>query len=380
MELKEYTFIVFGEEYHYNPLGVVRSLGEEGIRPIVIAYGGREHVVSSSRYVKRAHHVQTIEEGYRILKVMYCNSKRKSILIVCDDVVTSYLDEHYDEIKDYFYFNNAGECGRISKYQNKYISNKLAEKCGVRIPKTWFVKRGEIPEDLEYPVLTKPISSYTGWKKDYYVCNSEKDLENAYKAIKCEEMLLQTYIKKKNELCVDGIAWNQGKNVFVSIESLYTYLLPDYYSLEMTVNTFNNDEIQVFLEKMFEEIRFEGIFSMEFLIDDKDNKWFLEINYRNSTWSYASTKLGMNLPVLWAKGMVDGSIDKNARKQVSGNYIALAEIMDFDLRVRKYRYINIFQWFIGVLKADCLYVWNWKDLKPVVVAWFSKLARGIKRR
>lgn len=46
MELKEYTFIVFGEEYHYNPLGVVRSLGEEGIRPIVIAYGGREHVVS----------------------------------------------------------------------------------------------------------------------------------------------------------------------------------------------------------------------------------------------------------------------------------------------------------------------------------------------
>ncbi|WP_305133269.1 hypothetical protein [Thomasclavelia cocleata] len=91
MELKEYTFIVFGEEYHYNPLGVVRSLGEEGIRPIVIAYGGREHVVSSSRYVKRAHHVQTIEEGYRILKVMYCNSKRKSILIVCDDVVTSVL-------------------------------------------------------------------------------------------------------------------------------------------------------------------------------------------------------------------------------------------------------------------------------------------------
>ena len=57
MELKEYTFIVFGEEYHYNPLGVVRSLGEEGIRPIVIAYEGREHVVSSSRYVKRAHHV-----------------------------------------------------------------------------------------------------------------------------------------------------------------------------------------------------------------------------------------------------------------------------------------------------------------------------------
>ena len=41
MDLKEYTFIVFGEVYHYNPLGVVRSLGEEGICPILIAYGER---------------------------------------------------------------------------------------------------------------------------------------------------------------------------------------------------------------------------------------------------------------------------------------------------------------------------------------------------
>lgn len=380
MDLREYTFIVFSEENHYNPLGVVRSLGEEGIRSIVIAYGGREHVVSSSRYVKRTHHVQTIEEGYRILKAMYCNSKKKSILIGCDDVVTSYLDDHYDEIKDYFYFNNAGERGRITKYQNKYILNSLAEKCGAHVPKTWFVKRGEVPDDLAYPILTKPLSSYTGWKKDYYVCNSENDLKNAYKAVKCEELLLQTYIKKKNELCVDGIAWNRGKDVFISIESLYTYLLPDYYSLEMTVSAFNNSEIQVILEKMFEEIGFEGIFSMEFLIDDKDKNWFLEINYRNSTWSYASTKLGMNLPVLWVKGMVDGSIGKKARKQVPNNYIALAEIMDFDLRVRKYHYINVFQWFVGVLKADCLYVWNWKDLRPAIIAWLSKLSRGIKRK
>ncbi|MEY8375334.1 ATP-grasp domain-containing protein [Lachnospiraceae bacterium 56-18] len=380
MDLKEYTFIVFGEVYHYNPLGVVRSLGEEGICPILIAYGEREHVVSSSRYVKRSHHVKTIEEGYRILKDMYCKSIRKSILIVCDDIVNSYLDEHYDEIKDYFYFNNAGKQGRISKYQNKLVSNELAEKCGMRVPKTWFVKRGEIPKNLTYPIITKPITSYAGWKKDYYICNSEIDLKNAYEAVGCGEMILQTYIKKKNEFSVDGIVWNQGKEVFVSVKTLYTYLLPDYYSMEMVHSSFNDSEIQTFLERMFEEIRFEGIFSIDILIDENNNKWFLEINYRNSAWSYASTKLGMNLPVLWAKGMIDGSIGENVRKQVPDNYIALAEIMDFDLRVRKYHFINIFQWFTGVLKADCLYVWNWGDLKPVAVAWFSKLIRKIRRK
>ena len=34
-KLREHKFIVFCQD-HYNPLGIVRSLGEEGIRTIVI--------------------------------------------------------------------------------------------------------------------------------------------------------------------------------------------------------------------------------------------------------------------------------------------------------------------------------------------------------
>lgn len=34
-ELKEHLFIVVGEE-HYTPLGVIRSLGENGIEPVAI--------------------------------------------------------------------------------------------------------------------------------------------------------------------------------------------------------------------------------------------------------------------------------------------------------------------------------------------------------
>lgn len=34
-ELKEHLFIFVGEE-HYTPLGVIRSLGENGIEPVAI--------------------------------------------------------------------------------------------------------------------------------------------------------------------------------------------------------------------------------------------------------------------------------------------------------------------------------------------------------
>lgn len=48
---------------------------------------------------------------------------------------------------------------------------------------------------------------------------------------------------------------------------------------------------------MFSEIGFEGIFEVEFMGDADGKLWFLEINFRNSTWSLASMKAGMPLPI-----------------------------------------------------------------------------------
>ena len=49
-ELKKYKFIVLGAE-HYNSLGIVRSLGEERIKPIVVNLNSKFKVTSSSANV-----------------------------------------------------------------------------------------------------------------------------------------------------------------------------------------------------------------------------------------------------------------------------------------------------------------------------------------
>lgn len=86
------------------------------------------------------------------------------------------------------------------------------------------------------------------------------------------------------------------------------------------MSNFNDKYFQNILNKMFKEIGYEGIFSAEFMIDKDGKYWFLEINLRNSGWSYASTKLGMNLPLLWADGMLNGKKPINARKKIPDNY------------------------------------------------------------
>lgn len=379
-ELKTHIFIIMGTE-HYNPLGVVRSLGENGIKPILIVQKSKIRTASLSKYCKKTHYVNNNQEALDVLLKNYGNETTKPFVIPCEDSITEVLDKNYELLKDKFYVNNAGSNGRISEFTNKRNLCELARKHGCNIAKSWPVKKGEMPKDIEFPIITKPMTSYPGWKKDYYVCNNEEELIQAYSKITGEEILLQQYIQKVNELCLDGCVVNKGKAVFVAIASTYTYTMPDSYPMEMEVKNFRDDKLRKILGDMFSDVCYEGIFSVEFMID-KDNKlWFLEINFRNSTWSWASTRLGMNLPILWANGMITGQIDvENATKQIPEHYIALSEAQDFRHRVLRLKLISFSQWLKGVLKANCHYLWYYKDPLPGLNYWFCLFFRFISKR
>ena len=52
--------IVFAEE-HYNPLGVIRSLGESGIKSIGIFINSKEKLASKSKYLQKVYYVKNRE-------------------------------------------------------------------------------------------------------------------------------------------------------------------------------------------------------------------------------------------------------------------------------------------------------------------------------
>ena len=68
------------------------------------------------------------------------------------------------------------------------------------------------------------------------------------------------------------------------------------------------------------------------LIDNDDNVWFSEVNFRNSTWSYASTVVGMPLPYLWALAMKEGKIPDKSYKHFD-KFEAMVEPIDYGKRV-----------------------------------------------
>ena len=361
--IKDHKFIVFCGD-HYNPLGIVRSLGEEGIRPIVILVSKHPVMINHSRYVSKLHLVQGQEEGYDILLSQYGNESQKPFLYTSDDGVTSFLDLHYDELINKFYFFHGKEKGIVTKYMDKEHICNLAAECGAPLAKTEMVNKGEFPKNVGYPLVTKAIiSTRGGWKADFHICKTEQDLVEAYRTMKSDRLLLQQFIEKKNELCLDGFCYNNGEEVVIPYYSNYLRFNNMSYGPYMVMKPFVDEKVMGWVKAMLKEVGFTGIFSVEFLIDKNDNLYFLEVNFRNSTWSYAYTCGGYNMPVLWAKATLDGKLDLTDRTPMK-EFTAMVETDDFLENVVHKKKVGFFKWFKEMKGCRCLYYYNKKDKSP----------------
>lgn len=85
-------------------MGVIRSLGENGIKSIGIFINSKEKLASKSKYLQKVYYVKNREEGYEILLKEYGNEREKPYIFTSDDITTSFLDHKYDLIKDKFIF------------------------------------------------------------------------------------------------------------------------------------------------------------------------------------------------------------------------------------------------------------------------------------
>ena len=169
-EIVKHKFIVFCSD-HYNPLGVIRSLGEKEIRPIVILNTNycKPVLIVKSKYPQIIHKVGSKEEGLEILLRVYGNEEYKPFVYSCSDEICELLDTNFDLLIDKFYFFHGKRKGAVLEYLDKNRINQLAKECGCNVLNNEILKKGQCPQNLKYPVLTKALTSTLGRKKCIYV-------------------------------------------------------------------------------------------------------------------------------------------------------------------------------------------------------------------
>lgn len=349
---------------HYNPLAIIRSLGEEGIKPIVLLCSEHPHLVQHSKYIGELHQFKTNQDGIDYLLSHYSNEPIKPFVYNGSDDTGLIIDKHYAEMKDHFFFSNSQ--GDLEKYQDKYNITKLAEECGLNIPKEEKVKVGEMPKGLKYPVFTKAVTSAKGgvWKDQAFICNSPEELKLAYSKIHADDILVQEFIEKKNELCIDGISINAGEQVFMPYGCGYYRFIPGTYGNYMKFVPFLDKELTEKIVKVIRGAKYTGIFCIEFMIGQNDELYFLEVNFRHSGWGYAFTYGGFNLPFRWAVSVLDNKLYLDNFTAMN-SFDAMSEYADFS-DISRTREVSKFKWFVQFIRCDCKFIYNSKDPKPFI--------------
>ncbi len=360
-----------------NALSIIRSLGEVGIRPIVILLQGKNvSLVKRSRYIGQLVTSPSFNKSLEILYT-YGDSQCKPFVYTSDDNHQCMLDMHFDEMKDRFYFFNAGERGRVTYFMDKNNICLAAKECGFTIAGSEVLKRGELPTSIHYPVITKTLNPYEyGWKRDVGVYYNEKELAEAYTAMVSKTLLVQEYVEKKNELSMQGFSIDGGKIVFLPFKRQYFRFTKTTYGSYCYYYTYKDEDLRTRITQLIRNIGFSGNFEIEFIEKEDGGLVFLEINFRHALSNYASTIGGVNLPYEWAKATLKHNVDDLV--PTKNYFTAMDESKDFATFVRTGK-VPLGRWLKDFLSADSYYLWNSRDIRPVLSFYWGKLKRKLHK-
>ena len=292
--------ILIGADHH-NILGVIESLGQKKIRPYVIVRNNvNDQYVLRSKFVEKGWLCLTDEDMLNVLLTEFCNEMSPSIIYSCDDAVTCFLDAHYYQLEDKFILPVSAHHGMMAAIMDKQYMTSLASMVGLDVPKTWMVADNTVPNDIEYPCITKAISSIKGTKDNIAICHNGNELEEFLSHEHCDIIQIQAFIDKAFEFQFLGYSFDDANEILITgrtnidrpkgIDNTF------FLSFDNIEPEFNST-----LEKaksFIRETQYNGPFSIEFLRGKDGKNYFTEMNFRNDGNAYCQTSAGINVPYI----------------------------------------------------------------------------------
>lgn len=357
--------IIIGANHH-NTLGLVRSVGEIGIRPDVLVHGDSFNLLKSSKYVNKIS-IVPIDNIINYLLSNYSDESLKPILLCGEDETMSVIDKSITVVEKYFYcFNALHQEGRITSFMDKGEMQRVAKICGLICPQSFYVSRNsKLPSNLPFPCMIKPISSLDGTKAELKKCENIHELLTKMSIGITYQ--LQEYISKEYELNMVGCSLDHGNKIVAPgiIRKIREYPVRLGSSSFSVLESFEShksislDKIQGFIKA----IGYEGLFSVEFL-HSNGKDYFLEINMRNDGNGYVPTSAGVNLPAIWCNYVTGKPIKEN--KAVLPHYF-MRDSNDFR-HILEGR-ITFRKWYEDYRRTNCFLLYKRGDALPFLSYW-----------
>lgn len=368
--------LIIGADHH-NTLGLVESLGQKGIKSYVLIVAEVEKsFVLKSKYVKNGWICSKPEDIVDEMLKHFSDTQNKTIVYSSYDDVSSVLDASSDRLSPFFILPITNEMGSLRHKMSKEYMSKLAREVGLCVPQTWIVSNGIIPSDVEFPCITKAISSVEGSKKNIKICQTKEELTHFLDSSDhCPVIQIQKFISKEYEFQFLGCSLNSGEHVIISgrthidrpngIDNTF------FLRFDKVESEYND-----VLSKAKEFIRrtgYSGTFSIEFLKDKNNGKYyFTETNFRNDGNAICQISAGMNIPYIYYLYYSGGDWKIELSKaEVHITYL-MPEIYYFKCLLK--REFSFSEWWKNYKKTTCFISYFKGDTRP----FWANLFREIK--
>jgi predicted ATP-grasp superfamily ATP-dependent carboligase len=340
----------------YQGLGIVRSLGRQGIPTCVL--DDEPSIARYSRYASMAVRVSDLRDETAIVEAALSAAERLDlegwvVYPTRDEVVTAFSRAR-DRLGKVFRMPTPGwETVRYAI--DKRLTNALAERVGVSTPRTWYPETVEALDDMvsdTWPLLVKPAIKqhfiYTTRVKGWVVHDRDElraRFIDALAVVGPGEVMVQDMIPGNGRSQYAYCAFfKDGRAVGRMVVCRRRQRPADIGRSSTYVVTVDDPELVETSERFLRELDYYGLVELEYKLDERDGMYkLLDVNAR--TWGYHSVghTAGVDFPLLLFRDQLGFEVPTvEARPGVSWVRVltdtptALAEVVRRRLGLREY--------------------------------------------
>ncbi len=292
-------------------LAVSRSLGRNNIN--VFGLDFKKDIGFYSRYIKADICPHPLKEEKNFLNFIIEFGKKfnqKPVLFITSDDFLISVSRNRKKLFPFFLFN-LPEQDIIESIADKYKQYLLAKNSDIPVPNTFYLQSikdvENIVNGIKFPVFIK-AKEVNSWRE--VISGSQKGylIQDKEELLKQYKILFKRNVPAIAQEVIQGPDTNHFKFcAYISQqgEFLATFMLkkirqnPIHFGVGASVESIFNSELENIGEKFFKNIKFRGVGSAEFKLDEKDGQLkLIELNPRYWQQNALADKCGINFPLI----------------------------------------------------------------------------------
>ena len=368
--------IVIGHDA-VNALGLVQSLGREGVDVTAILECEKSELIRHSNYAKEIITVSDFEEAVEVLLTRFAGEEKIPVFPAGDGIALT-LSQNYERLEKHFLIEHFMGAYTMEQLMNKELQIGLAIKHNFNVPYSICVSKPFcVPETIVYPCIVKPLVSCLGDKRDILIAQNADELKDILenRVTFSESLIIQQFIEKDYEYDIMGCVYKNGE-VYIPLSDRmvkFNHFLQDLSTVSYIEPLDANIAVEVEkIRTLMNEVGYVGLFSVEFMHNKKDGLiYFTEVNFRNDGANAFIVHEGVNLPFLHFQDLLEQPKKRFTPTTKSKKYIL--EGSHFSNLIRKG--ISFREWLSDLKGVDGFRYYFKDDKAPFFYQFANKILR-----